>query len=77
MTKKTTQKAYRIEDSSSSRTILAANADEAVQEYQRLERIPACCRGRTVAEVAAALEGYGDWLVVHEDGEIIYMTKGR
>jgi hypothetical protein len=65
-------KTYRVADSSGSRTIRAANADEAVQQYQRLERIPACCRGRTVAEVAAALESYGDWLVVHEDGEIIY-----
>jgi hypothetical protein len=75
MTKKTTQKAYRIADSSGSRTILAATADEAAREYQRLERIRA--RVETVADLAAALEGDNDWLVVHESGEIIYMTQGR
>jgi CMP-N-acetylneuraminic acid synthetase len=75
MTKKTTQKAYRIADSSGSRTILAATADEAVREYQRLERIRE--RIETVADLADFLERNQDWLVIHENGETIYMTQGR
>lgn len=76
-------KTYLISDDSGSRCLAAATADAACVEYQRLERIRA--RVETVADLAAAVEADGGWLVVREfegQGEdltevaLVYMTKG-